>query len=174
MERLNIKIPTYTILSMKSRIYYSTIAILAILVMFSSCYSKNRIVKVYDPQEQNTASLAFIERGNLPDTHSQEEYVLVYQVDSIKVAEGTHAIAPKRCEILPGRHTIEVFHRKRVAPYILGRYLVTFEAEAGKTYSIKAETDQIKREVDISVIDINSGERIKSTASYRFVLRDKK
>ena len=159
---------------MKAKTCYSIIVIFAILVGISSCVSKNRIVKVYDPLEQNTASLAFIERGDIPNSHSQEEYVLVYQVDSIIVAEGRTAIAPKRCEILPGKHTIEVFHRKRVAPYILGRYLVTFEAEAGKTYSIKAETDPIKREVDISVIDINSGERIASTSTHRFLLRDKK
>lgn len=167
------------------------IAVIVILIGFSSCVSSkyakayDRTEKAYIGPEQNKASLATIDmgeilasssianikKGNIPADY--KEYLLLFQVDSIPVTKGVQALSPKRCEILPGVHTIEVIHRQYdYLTFFLGRYLVTFKAEAGKTYSIKADTNHEKREVDMYVIDSETGERIDSTIEYKYTLNE--
>lgn len=168
------------------------IAIMAILLGCSSCVSSkyakayDRTEKAYAGPEQNKASLAYIDmgetlvassyasikKGDIPAEY--KEGLLLFQVDSIPVTEGKQAISPKHCEILPGTHTVEVFHRQwDYLIFFLGRYYVTFDAEAGKTYSIKADTDHEKREVDLYVFDSETGERIASTVEYKYTLKEK-
>lgn len=166
-------------------------AIMAILLGCFSCVSSrfakayDRTEKAYAGPEQNKASLASIDmgetlvatsyasikKGNIPAEY--KECLLLFQVDSIPVTEGKYAISPRHCEILPGTHTVEVFHRQwDYLIFFLGRYFVTFDAEAGKTYSIKADTDHEKRVVDIYVFDSETGEQIASTVEYKYTLKE--
>lgn len=160
------------------------ITIITILWGVTSCATRNLVVKVYDGPERDKASLASIERDKTPNAFSINgmdgfEYALLYKVDTISVTRSKNGISPKRCEILPGTHTIEVFHKQikkfknRTFITTNGRYLITFEAKAGETYIVKADTDPLKREVDVYVINNSSGERIESTAKYRYTLKDK-
>ena len=50
---------------------------------------------------------------------------------------------------------------------------MTFNAEAGKTYRIYSNTDLLKRELDVYVVDVNSGQRVPSTVTHRFTIRGK-
>ena len=155
---------------MKTRTFFYVFTITAMLVGLSSCLSRkmNKIVRVYDGPVRETTSICVIDRGERPK--AKEEFTLVFKIDSVFVLSGKFGVVPKRCEFLPGVHTIEIEHRALVFPYDLGRYLVTFCAQAGKTYYIKANTDQNTQEVDIYVTDANSGDRIESTTKRRFSL----
>lgn len=143
------------------------------LLAGGSCVSTKITVRAYDGPKRNPASLAFIEREDLQLIKQEKEYTLLTQVDSIPVTTGKQHVTPQRCDILPGTHTVEILHRQLQSPYFLGCYLVTFEAEAGKTYTIKANTDHTKRVVDIYVIDVSSQERIISTVDRKYILNNK-
>lgn len=167
-------------------------AIMAILLGCFSCVSSrfakayDRTEKAYAGQERDTTSLAFIdmgeaivaawfrdiEKGKIPADY--KEYTSLVQIDTIPVTNETQPAPPQRCSILPGKHTVELFHGQWDYLVItLGRYLVTFDAEAGKTYSIKTDADHEKREVDVYVIDANSRERIESTVEHKYTLKEK-
>lgn len=162
---------------MKNKSFFLTITIIVLLLGIISCGAPtkitNIIAKAYDGPEQDAASLAFIERDNFQQIKEEEEFTLLLQVDSISVVTGKNHTTPQRCDILPGVHTVEILHRQLHYPHFLGCYLVTFEAEIGKTYAIRANTDHTKREVDIYVIDVSSKERIMSTVDQKYILNNK-
>ena len=146
------------------------IAIISLLIGLSSC--SNKIVKAYYGPKRDKTSVAFV-KGNFSGGSSiiEETFTLLYQVDSIPVTIGKHQAFPKRCAILPGTHTIETWFATKEDSCLRGRLLVSFDAEAGKTYTIDATTTH-NHNVDVFVTD-DKGNRVVSTVKNKFCLKGK-
>lgn len=164
---------------------FKTLIIANIILLFGlfSCQPYHKIAKVYDGPERDEATIAIVKGIDPPGkyhiSNKQEEYTVINLVDSISVLSGRLGVRPpKRCELIPGTHSIEIHHFINDDTFgifgnYLGRYLVTFDAEAGKTYIINAETNLNTGIVDVFVIDANSGKQVASTVKYRYVLKEK-
>jgi hypothetical protein len=159
------------------------IAIIFLLFGLFSCKPYHKIARVYDGPERDEASIAIVKGIDPPGkyhiSNKQEEYTFINRIDSISVLSGRFgARTPKRCDLLPGIHTIEFHHYINDDTFgifgkCLGRYIVTVDAEAGRTYIINAETNLKTGIVDVFVTDANSGKRVASTVKYRYVLKEK-
>lgn len=167
---------------MKSKTLLIIVATTLILSGFTSCVSlsQNQRVKAYSDKRQNTQSLAIIKPSLEFNTHRAipdniTEYTSIIQIDDQSVRRNSFKY-PKRCDVLPGTHTITITHTQNIddchCQRFLGRYSVTFDAEAGKTYIIHSETDFETDVVDIYVTDEDSGERIASTVDYCYNLKE--
>lgn len=147
--------------------HLTLVIIFSLFVGFSSCASKRnyRTEKAYSGPERDKSELAIIVGDITP-----EDFTILGQVDSLSTTlKYTYT---NRCEILPGKHTVEIAHGGYFTNFNVDIYLVTFEAKAEKTYSIKAFTNQEKKEVAIQVIDADSGERVPSTSAHKYTLRE--
>ena len=149
---------------------------------FPSCISisQNTVVKAYSGKIQNKQSLAHIKPSLVFNTHraipdSITEYTSIVQIDDKSVASPLKH--PKRCDILPGTHTITIIHTQNLndcdCQLFLGCYSVTFDAKAGKAYIINAITNPETDVVDVYVTDNDSGVRIASTVDYGFKIQEK-
>lgn len=153
---------------MRNKYYTYIIAVVSILICLSSCYSTK---KAYVGTKQKKASLATVK--GVSKTTQNEDNTYLYSIDTILVA------GYKKGLILPGTHTIEVVHGQKtvsglfVLIWFQGNYLVTFDAEAGKTYILNAETIPETNHVDVYVTNANTGERIASTVDYKYKLKEK-
>ena len=162
-----------------------TLIISNIILIFGlfSCQPYHKIVRVYDGPVRDEATIAIIKGIDPPGKYhvskTQEEYTLINLVDSILVTSGRFGVrTPKRCDLIPGTHMIEFHHCINddtfgVFGKCIGRYVLSFDAEAGKTYIINAETNLKTGIVDVFVTDANSGKRVASTVKYRYVLKEK-
>lgn len=158
---------------------------------FCSCGTK----KAYVGRTQDKASLAIVKQGHNsfkePRTY---EYTLLIQVDSIVVGNYFKGY-PQYCYVLPGTHTVEIRHFQEwndrysnatatagvwggaIGGAIAGsmaesnnphkHYLVTFDAEVGKSYIIMAVTDLETQEADIYVVDESTNERIQTNVELK-------
>lgn len=159
-------------------------------IVLSLSFCSCGIKKAYIGPKQDTASLAVVKQGynsfKKPRTY---EYTLLIKVDSIAVGDYFKGY-PKYCYVLPGTHTVEIRHFQQwndkqssavVAGGIFGgaiggaiagsmaeannphkHYLATFDAEAGKSYSIMAVTDLETQDTDFYVVDESTDERIEA------------
>ena len=168
---------------MKSKTLFIIVATILILSGFTSCISlsQNQIVKAYSGKSQNAQSLAYIKPNLEFNTHRAipnhiTEYTSITKIDGQSVRKNAFKY-PKRCDILPGTHTITITHTQNIddchCQLFLGCYSVTFEAKAGKTYIIHTNTNPETSMVDIYVTDGDTGERIESTVEYTYKLTDK-
>lgn len=163
----------------------NTLIIASITLLFGlfSCQPYHKTVRVYNGPVRDEATIAIVKGIDPPGKYhvfkKQEEYTLINRVDSISVLSGRLGMhPPKRCDLIPGTHVIEFHHFINDDTFhafekLLGRYVVTFDAEAGKTYIINAETNLKTGIVDVFVTDANSGKRVASTVKYRYVLKEK-
>ena len=171
---------------------------IACTIAFYSCGT----TKAYEGVRQEKSSLATINQGNNELTINKKrtsESALLIQVDSITVGNYFKGY-PKHCDILPGAHTVEIRHLQQwkdnqagaaavggilggaIGGVIAGsiaesnsphkHYLVTFNAEAGKSYKIMAVTDPTTMDVEVYVTDATNGEQIEST--FKLKEKDKK
>ena len=160
--------------AMKAKILINITAIFAIIFSFSSCtFTK----KAYEGPKQNKASLAIVKGARIPNHYYPHETINITLIDSsFSSGNYPHSTPRQQLSILPGNHKVFIAHwqfPERGICYLLGYYLVTFDAEAGKTYIIKADTDYETSVVDVYVTDADSGERIASTVDYYYKLVDK-
>ena len=99
------------------------------------------------------------------------------QIDVTPVTRKTPYITDAKYsfKIMPGLHSIEIMHfqRDHKVIWFIGRYLVSFNAEAGKTYIINADTDPETNVVDVYVTDADSEERIESIVDYKYQIKEK-
>ena len=158
---------------MKARTIINII-VFFILLSLSSCQTK----KAYIGSRQKNDCLATVKAGGNPDKIG--EYNALVKVDSIPVNTAHDNNRFRKCVVLPGSHTIEFtinntitfngFFRRSL---YIGTYLVTFDAEAGKTYIIETETDSETSLIDVFVTEEKSGEQVPSTVDYYYHLKEK-
>ncbi len=99
----------------------------------------------------------------------QAKSALLVKVDDMEVGSNDKGF-PRKCEVLAGKHNIEIRHLQQwndnpsaEAGDSTKHYLVTFNAEAGQTYTIMAVTDIESMQEEIFVTDSN-GKRVRSTS----------
>ncbi len=158
---------------MKTKALISIIVITTILLCLPSCFT-NQKIKAYDDPEKDKTSLAIVQGVNYPPKIG--EFTKIIQIDDTPFKRETPFIDGKyRFMILPGLHTIDIIHYQRDHKIIwfIGRYLVSFNAEAGKTYIIHTDTNPETSVVDVYVTDEDTGERIESTVDYKFKFKEK-
>lgn len=158
---------------MKTKAIIGIIAVTTILLCFPSCYT-NKTIKAYDGPKKDKTSLALVKGLDCPP--KKGEFIRVMQIDGTSFKRETPIYDAKyRFNVLSGTHTIDIIHYQRDHNVIwfIGRYLVSFDAEAGKSYIINANTNPKTSVVDIYVTDADNGERIASTVDYKFKFKEK-
>ena len=55
---------------------------------------------------------------------------------------------------------------------MVGYYLITFNAEAGKEYLLWTITDPQKSEVEVYVTNADNGERVESTVEHKYKFKE--
>ena len=142
---------------------------IAFLMVFSSCAT----TKGYVGPKQNKASLATIKQGkaitnNIFKNRTTTELAEIIGVDSITGINQNH------CYILPGTHTVEILHFQitGILGRMVGYYLITFNAEAGKEYLLWTITDPQKSEVEVYVTNADNGERVESTVEHKYKFKE--
>lgn len=167
------------------------LSLITLSLLFCSC----GIQKAYTGPKQDKDSLAIVKQGHNRFTKPRTyEYTLLINVDSIAVGDYFKGY-PKYCYMLPGTHTVEIRHFQEwndkysnavatagvwggaIGGAIAGsqaeannphkHYLVTFDAEAGKSYIIMAVTDRETQQADIYVTDESTGERIEAVVELK-------
>lgn len=152
---------------------FHTLAIIIILLGLCSCYSNNSIVvKAYEGPKQEKASLASVKGSYNSNISKKHTFTQISQIDSIPVTIGKHKFFPKSCDILPGTHTIETWCWNNDAYPMRGRFLVTFDAKAGRTYTINAKITHDKNSVEVYVTD-DKEKLVESSTKYKFLLNGK-
>lgn len=155
---------------MKAKTTIHFLTTFLVLVGLSSCYTTK---KAYVGRIQRKASLATIKGTRV--SSKANEFTCLYSVDSIPVMKPYDlSYRYVLCEIIPGPHTIEIadFQNESQWTLLTGRYLVSFDAEAGKTYIIESVTDQATSTVDVFVTEEKSGKRVPSTVDYYYHLKE--
>lgn len=145
-----------------------------ILLGLSSCQTK----KAYIGPRQKNDSLATIKAYGYANNIGG--HTVLDKVDSLFVNTAHNSYRFRKCVVLPGTHTIEftinntiTFNGMIRRVLYIGTYLVTFEAEAGKTYTIDAETDLENSIVDVYVTEAMSGEIVPSIVEHKYKLKEK-
>lgn len=159
---------------MRTKTFISIIAVTAFLLCLPSCFT-NKTIKAYDGPEKDKSSLAIVKGIDCPPKIG--EFTRVMQIDVTPVTRKTPYITDAKYsfKIMPGLHSIEIMHfqRDHKVIWFIGRYLVSFNAEAGKTYIINADTDPETNVVDVYVTDADSEERIESIVDYKYQIKEK-
>ena len=132
---------------------------------FCSC----RPYQAYVGPRHDKSEVAIVVQGhnNLTiDSKKTSESLLIVKVDDMEVGNSDKGY-PKKCEILPGKHVIEVCHiqkwndRTNSAEKYNKHFIVIFVAEAGQSYTIMPETDVESLQEEFHVINNSTGERVE-------------
>ena len=138
---------------------------IAISVAFCSC----RPYQAYVGPRQDKSAVAIVAQGvnNLTiDLKKTSESALIVKIDDMEVGNSDKGY-PKKCEILPGKHVIEVCHlqkwidRTNAAEKFNKHFIVIFVAEAGQSYTVMPETDVESMQEVFHVINNSTGERVE-------------
>ena len=138
---------------------------IAISVAFCSC----RPYQAYVGPRQDKSAVAIVAQGvnNLTiDLEKTSESALIVKIDDMEVGNSDKGY-PKKCEILPGKHVIEVCHlqkwndRTNAAEKFNKHFIVIFVAEAGQSYTVMPETDVESMQEVFHVINNSTGERVE-------------
>ncbi len=101
------------------------------------------------------------------DSKKTSESALLVKVDDMEVGSSDKGY-PKKCEILPGKHVIEVCHLQKwndmtnSALKFNKHYIVIFVADAGQSYTIMPVTDLESMKEEFHVIKNSTGERVEN------------
>ena len=137
---------------------------IAISIAFCSC----RPYQAYVGPRQDKSAVAIVAQGDnhlTIDSKNTSESALLVKVDDMEVGSSDKGY-PKKCEILPGKHVVEVCHlqkwndRTNTAVKFNKHFIVTFVADAGQSYTIMPVTDPESMREEFHVIKNSTGERI--------------
>ena len=139
---------------------------IAISIAFCSC----RPYQAYVGPRQDKSAVAIVAQGDNKltiDSKKTSESAFLVKVDDMEVGNSDKGF-PKKCEILPGKHVVEVCHlqkwndRTNSAEKHNKHFIVIFVAEAGQSYTIMPVTDVESMREEFHVINNNTGERVEN------------
>ena len=136
-----------------------------ICIAFSMAFCSCRPYKAYVGPRQDKTAVAIVTQGDNSltiDSKKTSESALLIKVDDIEVSSSGKKF-PKKCEILPGKHRIEIRHHQKWNDNGKSHklYFVTFVATAGQTYTIMPATDLESKREEFYVIDNSNGKRVE-------------
>ena len=142
--------------------------LLLICIALSMAFCSCRPYQAYVGPRQAKSAVAVVAQGNnnlTIDSKKTSESALLVKVDDMEVGNSDKGY-PKKCEILPGKHVVEVCHLQKwndktnSAEKHNKHFIVIFVANAGQSYTIMPVTDVESMREEFHVIDNSNGERI--------------
>lgn len=139
---------------------------IALSMAFCSC----RPYQAYVGPRQGKSAVAIVAQGDnnlIIDSKKTSESALLVKVDDMEVGNSDKGY-PKKCEILPGKHVIEICHlqkwndKSKSAEKFNKHYIVIFIAHAGQKYTIMPVTDLESMQEEFHVINNSTGERVEN------------